>query len=91
MDKNLYYTEYKRKRGNNMVDLTKISFEELNNNAKDFSGNFEMIVKSGEDWQIVRDKGTGKFFVYECGYMSFYEVRRIAKLEYDVLNDIQCT
>ena len=71
-----------------MMDLTKISFEEFNNG--NFEGRVETVIDCG-DWQIIKDKESGKYFVNALCDTDFYEVRAVAKLEYDVLNDIQCT
>ena len=73
------------------MDLTRISFEEFNNVIDDLKHRLETVIEAGDDWQIFKDKKSGKFFVNECSCNDFYEVRPIAKLEYDVFNDIQCT
>ncbi len=73
-----------------MLDLTKIRYEEFNNSIEDLNWRLDLIIDCG-DWQILKDKKSGKFFVNEHSCNDFYEVRPIAKLEYDVTNDIQCT
>lgn len=72
------------------MDFTKMSFEEFNgDNIKEHYNKMERIIDDG-DWQILRDKESRGFFVNALYNHDFYEVVPVAKLEYDVLCDIQC-
>lgn len=71
-----------------MVDLTKITFREFNDNIDNFHNRLELIIDDG-DWFIFRDKLSSKYFVNAPCDMDFYEVKPVAKLEYDVLCDVQ--
>ena len=71
-----------------MMDLTKISFEEFNNNIRKFDDITDLIIDDG-DWLIIRDNTSGKYFINALYCNDFYEVKPIAKLEYDAKCDIQ--
>ena len=76
-----------------MLDYTKMTFTEFNNAIDEDLENRLHLTIDAEDWQIWKDTKSGKFFYIESGTndaSDFYEVRPIARLEYDVLNDIQC-
>ena len=71
-----------------MMDLTKISFEEFNNNISKFDDITELIIDDG-DWLIIRDKTSGKYFINALYCNDFYEVKPIGKLEYDAKCNVQ--
>lgn len=90
----------KRKKGKiKAVEFDKMTFEEFNNLIDNDTEHKLHLVLDDCDWQIWKatvankESCVSRFFFIETGEndaSDFYEVVPIAKLEYSIVNDVQC-